>query len=345
VDRSILYTVELCSGVGMLGEGLAAGLGYLGFDSLTLLHAEREAYPAAVLAARMEEGSLAPAPIWFGGFTELDAARFRGVVDCIVGGFPCQDLSLAGRRAGLDGKRSGLFFEICRIADDCCARFLFLENVAGIASATATVVDEAEGELDERAAARVLGELADRGWHAEWVTLSAASVGASHGRERWFCWAWRELADAESNGHGARGKARNVCETHGGQGEPLQPIIGSTSSTAMAHTSGPRPQGGELSGARFGSWAGEETHGSTEQLCRPLFAPGPADQAWAGIIQQHPHLAPALEPDFCQLVDGVAHDMGDCLPQRLKCCGNGVVAAQAAFAACILIARAKGFSK
>ena len=123
--------------------------------------------------------------------TSFDATAWRGSVDCVIGGFPCQDLSLAGRRAGLDGKRSGLFFDLLRIAEDSGARYLFLENVAGIATATATVVDEAEGELEERAAARVLGELADRGWNAEWLTLSASDVGASHGRARWFCLAWR----------------------------------------------------------------------------------------------------------------------------------------------------------
>jgi len=204
VDNTTINTISLFSGVGMLDEGLHAGLGFLGIRSRTVMYAEREAYPVSVLEARMEEGSLPPAPIWWGDLCELDASQFHGVVDCIVAGFPCQDLSLAGRRAGLDGKRSGLFFEVVRIARDCGARYLFLENVAGIASATATVVDEAEGALDERAAARVLGELADIGWNSEWVTLSASDVGASHGRARWFCWAWRAVADTKSIGFGSR---------------------------------------------------------------------------------------------------------------------------------------------
>jgi hypothetical protein len=82
-----------------------------------------------------------------------------------------------------------------------------------------------------------------------------------------------------------------------------------------------------------------QAHGPIEQLCRPLFAPGPADPAWPGIIQQWPHLAPALEPSFHRVVDGLAHRMDDCRPQRLKCCGNGVVAAQAAFALVGLVRR------
>ena len=185
-----IHTIELFAGVGMLGEGLRAGLGYLGEQARTVCYVEREAYAAAVLAARIQEGSLDAAPVW-SDVTTFDARRWAGVVDCVVAGFPCQDLSVAGLRAGLDGARSGLFFEVLRIARDCGAEWLFLENVAGIATATAAAVDEAEGALEERAAARVVGELADRGWDAEWITLSASDVGASHGRARWFCLAWR----------------------------------------------------------------------------------------------------------------------------------------------------------
>lgn len=300
----------------MLDEGLHAGLGFLGIRSRTILFAEREAYPVAVLEARMQEGSIPPAPIWFGDLCELDAKQFFGAVDCVVAGFPCQDLSIAGRRAGLDGKRSGLFFEVTRIARDCGARYLFLENVAGIASATATVVDEAEGTLEERAASRVLGELADRGWHAEWVTLRASDVGASHGRERWFCWAWRELADAEC----ACDRAQEQTAYCGWDAQAKRPS----------------DQYSRHSGA-------------------PLFAPGPADPAWAGIINSQPWLRPALsieeqhdaqaafqkaQSDVRRNPDGLAARLDfSARVQRLKCCGNGVVAAQAAFALVGLVRR------
>lgn len=202
-----IHTIEICAGVGMLGEGLRAGLAHLGRTHRTIAYLEREAYAASVLVARMEEGSLDAAPVWSDLLT-FDGAAWRGAMDCIAAGFPCQDLSLAGRRAGLDGSRSGLFFNIVDIADACGARCLFLENVAGIASATASVVDEAEGALDERAAARVLGELADRGWNAEWLTLSASDVGASHGRSRWFCWAWRQLDAADGIGAQRTGRTQ-----------------------------------------------------------------------------------------------------------------------------------------
>lgn len=60
----VVYAIELFAGVGMLGEGLRAGLGYLGIQNRTVCYVEREAYAAAVLAARIQEGSLDAAPIW-----------------------------------------------------------------------------------------------------------------------------------------------------------------------------------------------------------------------------------------------------------------------------------------
>ena len=184
----------------MLGEGVRAAFEFLGIEHRTVCYVEREAAAAAQLARLMEAGALDPAPVWSDLLT-FNGAAWRGCVDFLVAGFPCQDISIAGRRAGLDGHRSGLFFDILNIADDCGAHGLFLENVSAIATATATAVDEAEGTLEERAAARVVGELADRGWDAEWITLSASDVGASHGRARWFCLAWRRVADTR---HGPR---------------------------------------------------------------------------------------------------------------------------------------------
>lgn len=356
VDRAIINAISLCSGVGMLDEGLHAGLGYLGIRSRTILYAEREAYPVSVLEARMEEGSIHPAPIWFGDFTELPARQFHGMVDCIVAGFPCQDISVAGKRAGLDGARSGLFFEIPRIADDCGAWLMLLENVAGIATATASVVDAEEGELDERAAARVVGELADLGWDAEWITISASDVGASHGRARWFCLAWR-VANSSNIGHERRARAGREeimrtefsgeeyvgnTENRRREFETRTTRIGGSGFTgndiAMADTSSTRPQGLQLGRACNSDRGGQETHGPTSELCG-LFAPGPSDPGWADIIREHPHLAPALEHTFRGVVNGLAFDMGDCRAARLKCVGNGVVAAQAGCATAILIRR------
>jgi DNA (cytosine-5)-methyltransferase 1 len=239
----VIHTIELCSGVGMLGEGLRAGLRYLGIETRTICHVEREAYAASVLAARIEEGSMDQAPVW-SDLCTFDARAWHGKVDCIVAGFPCQDLSVAGKRAGLDGKRSGLFFEVCRIATDSGAWLMFLENVAGIASASATVMDAEEGELDERAASRVVGELADLGWDAEWIHVSACDVGASHGRERWFCLAWR-VADAEG---------KRFREARGCYGKEIPGTCSASAELADAGIT--RLEGRELGSAHNGNRGG-----------------------------------------------------------------------------------------
>lgn len=323
----VVHTIELCSGVGMLGEGLRAGLRYLGIETRTVCHVEREAYAASVLAARIEEGSMDQAPIW-SDLCTFDARAWHGKVDFIVAGFPCQDLSVAGKRAGLDGKRSGLFFEVCRIATDSGAWLMFLENVGGIASATATVMDEAEGELDERAASRVVGELADLGWHAEWIHLSASDVGASHGRERWFCFAWRmEHTTGERCGEAWQ---RGIQTQRPGAG---------CAGAELADAGIKGLEGCELGSARNGNRGGQEAHGSTSQF-RGLFAPGPADQQWAGIVSQWREFSPALEPDFRGMVDGVAFAMDESRAARLRCIGNGVVAIQASTAFVHLARRA-----
>ena len=100
------HTIELFAGVGQLGEGLRAGLAHLGRTARPVAYVEREAYAASVLAARMQEGSLDAAPVW-SDVTTFNAHQWAGAVDCVVAGFPCQDLSLAGRRAGLDATERG----------------------------------------------------------------------------------------------------------------------------------------------------------------------------------------------------------------------------------------------
>ena len=92
-------------------------------------------------------------------------------VDVICGGFPCQDISYAGRGAGLDGERSGLFFETIRMVRQCQPRYVLLENVAALLT---------------RGLDRVLGTLAEIGYDAEWHCIPAAAVGAPHIRDRVF---------------------------------------------------------------------------------------------------------------------------------------------------------------
>ena len=99
-------------------------------------------------------------------------------VDLIAGGFPCQDVSLAGKGAGLEGERSGLWFEYARILRDLRPTYVLVENVPG---------------LLVRGIDRVLGSLASLGYDAEWACIPAAAVGAPHIRDRVFILAHAQL--------------------------------------------------------------------------------------------------------------------------------------------------------
>ncbi len=120
-------------------------------------------------------------------------------VDVICGGFPCQDISYAGRGAGLDGERSGLFFEALRLVCELQPRAVVLENVAGLLT---------------RGLDRVLGSLAEVGFDAEWHCIPAAAVGATHIRDRVFIMAYArcELRYSTSNDDKRCGK--NVADTN-----------------------------------------------------------------------------------------------------------------------------------
>lgn len=122
------------------------------------------------------------------GITGRTGKGWRGYkhvrpVDVLAGGFPCTDISVAGRGAGIrEGTRSGLWFEFARLIGELRPRVVFLENVAAITSRDGTLI---------------AGDLAALGYAASWGVISAADAGAPHLRERWWCVA---MADAESSG-------------------------------------------------------------------------------------------------------------------------------------------------
>ncbi len=180
VDRPATNVLSLFSG----GGGLDLGVELAVPGARAVCFVEREAYACAVLATRMEEGSLAAAPIW-SDVTTFDGRPWRGVVDLIAGGFPCQDISNAGLRAGIGGERSGLWSEFARIIREVEPGSVFVENVAALASRGLDVV---------------LGDLAELGFHAEWDVFRADEVGAPHRRERLFI-----LAHSERDGLQGRG--------------------------------------------------------------------------------------------------------------------------------------------
>ena len=111
----------------------------------------------------------------YGDVTELIGDRLEWV-DVIAGGFPCQDLSLAGKRAGIDGKRSGLWAHFARLIGEIRPRFVLIENVTGL--------------LDNEPMRRVLGDLSALGFDAEWRMLRASDFGAPQQRQRVFTLAY-----------------------------------------------------------------------------------------------------------------------------------------------------------
>jgi DNA (cytosine-5)-methyltransferase 1 len=129
---------------------------------------ELDAYARSVLVARQNDGTLEPFPIW-DDVCDFDGYRWRGLVDVVSGGFPCQDISSAGRGAGIEGGQSGLWRHMARIVREVRPRFVFVEN---------------SPMLTIRGLGRVLGDLAAMGFDARWGVLSAASCGAPHIRER-----------------------------------------------------------------------------------------------------------------------------------------------------------------
>lgn len=143
----------------------------------TVAYCEIEPYCQAVLLERMQAGDLDNAPIW-NDVRTLNSEILDTDIDIICGGFPCQDVSVAGKQAGIaQGTRSGLFYEIMRLVDDFRPKFVFLENVAAICSNGLDVV---------------LQEIAKAGYDARWMCLSAAEVGAPQKRDRWWLLAYAD---------------------------------------------------------------------------------------------------------------------------------------------------------
>jgi DNA (cytosine-5)-methyltransferase 1 len=148
-----------------------AGGGILGGHLLgwrTVCAVEWEPYPASVLVARQNDGFLPPFPVWDDVQT-FDGHPWRGIVDVISGGFPCQDISAAGKGEGITGSRSSMWKHMARIISEVRPQFVFVEN---------------SPMLTIRGLGVVLGDLSEMGFNAEWGVISAADIGAPHLRER-----------------------------------------------------------------------------------------------------------------------------------------------------------------
>lgn len=176
--KGVLNELALFAGAG--GGLLASRL--LGWRTVCCV--ERDAYAASVLVARQNERLLDACPIWDDVCT-FDGRPWKGVVDVISGGFPCQDVSAAGTGKGIAGERSGLWTYFARIVGDVEPTFVFAEN---------------SPLLTGRGLERVVGDLASLGYDARWCVLGAHHVGAPHRRDRIWILGYRREAMAHSHG-------------------------------------------------------------------------------------------------------------------------------------------------
>ena len=302
-----MRTMHLFAGI---GGGLLADR-ILGHTPLVAV--EWEPYACQVLRERVADGWFLGMHVWEGDVQLFDPSEYTGRVDCIHAGFPCQDISVAGKQAGIaEGTRSGLYREVLRIAGIVRPPYIFLENVAAITS---------KG-LDQ-----VLKDLAEMGYDSKWACLRASDVGAPHHRDRWWCLA--ENPDAE--GHRLQGgcdvRIGNRLHSQGILAEPFGVF------TNVADTNGFICQHDEQSEER---WSAKPTSECCGDASNPLFEglEGQREITCGTGTEQQDAGDPRwwdIEPDLGRVAHGVPNRV-----QRLKGLGNAQVPLQAAVAFQIL---------
>lgn len=339
---------ELCAGYGGLGMAVEEV-----FSAETAWFSEYDAAPSKILAHHW------PGVPNYGDMTAIDWAAIEPV-DIISGGTPCQDLSAAGKRKGMtEGTRSNLWVQMREAIAIQRPKYVVWENVRGAYSATAAsdleqcqgcMGDTTDGGTVLRALGRVLGDLSDLGFHAEWRGLRAADVGACHGRFRVFVLA----VDARRIGRGESNLPAGISATSPDRATiPHQPDPRRVRLESVADTERLR---GERRGihedlaceARAGQADGGErerngdaTHDS-QSVNWGIYEP--AVTRWESVMGRR---APApteptgrnnghrLSPRFTEWMMGLPGGwvtdpaIGISRNEQLKACGNGVVPQQA----------------
>ena len=163
-----------------------AGGGILGGHLLgwrTVCAVEQEPYAISVLLQRQNDKIFSPFPVW-DDICTFDGKPWRGIVDVVSGGFPCTDISVAGKGAGIKGKESGLWSEMARVISEVQPQYAFVEN---------------SPMLVVRGLDAVLCDLAKLGFNARWGIIGADDIGANHKRKRIWIVA-RNVANSIING-------------------------------------------------------------------------------------------------------------------------------------------------
>ena len=211
-----------------------------------------------------------------------------GQFDIITGGFPCQDLSVAGRKAGITKEsRSGLFYELMRIVCMVRPKFVVMENVAAILNNGLDIV---------------LGELSQAGYDAEWAVISASSLGASHRRSRWWLVAYPNSIGCG----GGSSERRSLQERQLLQSERQGREMGCKTKRCSINTSNPNSK--RLQGLR-GKYELQES--SKEKTFTWRNSGITLNPNWKGYKSK---------PTLCRGDDGLSNRV-----HRLKSLGNSVV--------------------
>ena len=183
---------------------------------------EIEKYPREILLSRQADGLLPLFPIWDDVTTfRADNPDTKDYIEslrsirehlCIAGGFPCQDISVAGKGAGLEGTRSGLWSEMRRIIGEVGPRYIFVEN---------------SPMLVVRGLDRVLGDIAELGFSCQWGIVGADDSGAPHRRKRFWLWGEsKAYSDTHGNGRwGGYGNGRRITTEDNFRGVSLKWLV------------------------------------------------------------------------------------------------------------------------
>ena len=359
VDIRAGNILSICSGIG----GLDISAHMASEDARTICYVEREAFAVASLVEAMEAGRLDQAPVWT-DLRTFDGKAWRGVVDTLIGGIPCQPHSIAGLQRGEDDERD-LWPDTARIIADVQPSRVFLENVPGIAPYYFE---------------RIGPDLRAMGYSTETGLFSASEVGASHQRQRFFILAHRDggqhefakqevrsgrrtvnngngnVADAEQSritgrnlgGLGAPG--RQTVQQPDQQNAPDKPSDRDTNVADADEFSGRRSaerRNGHLHSVerespQKGQVGADREHRVVESggSAIPLFAPFRNDAAgWSRLLSSMPQ----AEPAFCGASHGSSNGffLNEDRVDRLRSLGNMVVPLTGALAFATLSRRVK----
>lgn len=299
--RPKLKLLDLFSGIGGFSLGLERTGGFE-----TVAFCEIEDYPRRVLAKHWPEVPC------YGDIRELNAATLRrdGItVDAICGGFPCQDISTAGKGAGIEGERSGLWTEYARLIGELRPAVVFVENVAALLG---------------RGLDKVLGDLASIGYDAEWHCISASAIGAHHHRDRlWIVAHAASQRCGEAGQHSERPTKRTAgrCEVLANS-ELLkrpQPMQDGRGVELGREESGERGQGAsEIAGC--GGVLADTMRERSSRQGRPINPSDPTKEIYREIYRAINDRRWEAEPALGRVVNGIPNAM-----DRLKALGNAVV--------------------